>query len=255
MSRLLTRSTVIAVAALVAASMCSAALAAPLQARPRVHVGRGTSSNWSGYAAETNLTTPANNAVSDVVGSWQVPFVTGSVNAWSSAWVGIDGYSSGSVEQIGTDSDTTRKGQSYYAWWEMYPNPSFIISGFAVNPGNLITARVHYIGSNQYVLSINNSSTGGSFQTTQTLAAARSSAEWVMEAPSSGNNILPLANFGTINFSGCSATLNGVSGPISQWAYDPMTMVGQNRKGTYTKAQVNPLTSSGSAFSVTWKHS
>lgn len=45
---------------------------------------------------------------------------------YASFWVGIDGYSSGSVEQLGTHSDCVGKGRaSYYAWWEMYPASSF----------------------------------------------------------------------------------------------------------------------------------
>src|SRR5437870_4998940 len=61
------------------------------------------STNWSGYAAETNLTAPAANAVTAVSGSWVVPQVTGSSTGYSSVWVGIDGYSSATVEQIGTE--------------------------------------------------------------------------------------------------------------------------------------------------------
>ena len=42
----------------------------------------------------------------------------------SAFWVGLDGYSSTSVEQLGTDSDCVSGKPSYYAWYEMYPNPS-----------------------------------------------------------------------------------------------------------------------------------
>ena len=55
-----------------------------------------TSSNWSGYAIETN---PGD--VSKVSGTWKVPAVTGSSTAYSAYWVGIDGYSSSTVEQSG----------------------------------------------------------------------------------------------------------------------------------------------------------
>ena len=77
------------------------------------------SSNWSGYAAETNLNDPASGAVTAVSGSWVVPKVTPTSNsstAYSSVWVGIDGYSSSTVEQIGTDSDVVNGQVQYYAW-------------------------------------------------------------------------------------------------------------------------------------------
>jgi hypothetical protein len=81
---------------------------------------------------------------------------------------------------------------------------------------------------------------------------AASSAEWVAEAPSSGGRILPLTNFGTISFSGSSATGNAPpEGSISdsRWANDQIRMV-QNKKTT--KAQPSPLTNGGTEFSVNW---
>jgi hypothetical protein len=253
MNRRLVRVGVIGATALLLLTMSAAMACADPGGAPRIRVSRGTSSNWSGYAAQTSLTSPQSGAVSDVVGTWQVPFVTGSTNAWSSAWVGIDGYSDATVEQIGTEQDTSKFGATrYYAWYEMYPAASVLISGLAINPGNVITGRVRYAGSNQYVLSLNNTSTGHSYQTTQTVSAQRSSAEWIMEAPSSGR-ILPLANFGTVSFTGCNATVNDVSGPISQWAHDPLTMVTGGKKST-AKAVPSALSSDGTAFTVTWQH-
>ena len=55
---------------------------------PRIRAKNGSSTNWSGYAVETNLTNPANNAVSNVKGSWKVPAVNCAnvtVNTYSSA--------------------------------------------------------------------------------------------------------------------------------------------------------------------------
>ncbi len=138
--------------------------------------------NWSGYAAETNLSTPASNAVSAVSGSWTVPTVTGKTNAYSSIWVGIDGYSSSSVEQLGTEQDTSKSGATtYYAWWEMYPNPSVKITSMTISPGDSISASVTY--SAAYTLQITDNTTGQSFSTTQSATAQRYSAEWIVEAP------------------------------------------------------------------------
>src|ERR1700733_3657591 len=72
---------------------------------PLFHSVATTSTNWSGYATETNLNSPQSGAFTAVSGSWTVPSVIGSGNAYSSIWVGLDGYSSSTVEQIGTDSD------------------------------------------------------------------------------------------------------------------------------------------------------
>ena len=60
----------------VLATTLLAALAGPAFAAPGIHVKNGTSTNWSGYAVETNLASPQSSAVSDVVGTWIVPGTT-----------------------------------------------------------------------------------------------------------------------------------------------------------------------------------
>jgi hypothetical protein len=174
------------------------------------------SSNWSGYAV-----TGATDSVSYVAGTWVVPTVSTKSNGYSSAWVGIDGYNSSTVEQIGTDADVVNGKATYYAWYEMYPSASITITTtndgkpFTVNPGDTITGSVAYV-SGSFVLTI----TDGSEVFSTTLAAAgasRSSAEWVVEAPSSTSGILTLANFGTTTFTNAYATIAGVTGPIDNW--------------------------------------
>src|SRR5262245_38118591 len=97
-----------------------------------------TSTNWSGYAVNTSR-----GAVTAVSGTWVVPTVTGGGTAYSSAWVGIDGFSSSTVEQIGTDSDLVNGIPRYYAWYEMYPAPSIELP-LTIQAGDTITAAVTY---------------------------------------------------------------------------------------------------------------
>jgi hypothetical protein len=232
------------------------ALLSSVQPLPIWHTAYST--NWSGYAAETNLTTPASNAVTAVSGSWTVPTVTGTSTRYSSVWVGIDGYSSGSVEQLGTEQDTSRSGASYYAWYEMYPNPSYEITTMTISPGNSISASVTYTSAG-YVLAMTDNTTHQSFSITQSTTAARSSAEWIVEAPSSYSGVLPLANFGTAKFSGAQATISGVTGAIdnSSWqntAIDMETSSGSllDQTSALTDTTTAPITSS---FSVTYSGS
>ena len=90
------------------------------------------SSNWSGYAV-------TGSSVSYVAGSWVVPTVNTKTNGYSAVWVGIDGYSSSTVEQIGTGEDVVNGKATYYAWYEMYPSASVTISTMTVKPGDSIT--------------------------------------------------------------------------------------------------------------------
>lgn len=219
------------------------------QGAPHLRLRHGTSNNWSGYAVETSLASPQTGAVTDVKGSWVVPTVAGPEAGYSSAWVGIDGYSDGTVEQIGTEQDWSRGRAGYYAWFEMYPNNAYQIRNFPVKPGDTITAEVKYTSSG-FVLTINNLTETASFTTTQTIRSAnRSSAEWIFEAPSSYSGVLPLPNFGTVNFSGCVATLNGQTASISSssWQNDPLTM---ESLGGAVEAQPTALSADGTSFSM-----
>jgi Peptidase A4 family len=83
--------------------------------------------------------------VQDVSGSWTVPSVTcDSGTEYSSFWVGIDGFNSNTIEQMGTDADCHSGSPAYYAWFELYPHPMFAINTLPVNAGAVMSANVHY---------------------------------------------------------------------------------------------------------------
>ena len=226
---------------------------------PRLRNVNGTSSNWSGYAVYGTATkkgkTTTTPTFSDVKGTWVVPDVVASTSTatYSAAWLGIDGYNDGTVEQIGTDQDWSGGTPQYYAWFEMYPKNSYEIVGFPVHPGDTISAEVAYNGNNMFTLTIVNTTRNVRFSTPQRSGSAqRLSAEWVMEAPWWGG-VLPLANFDSISFSDCSATMNGLSAPIGvgQWQIDAITM---DATGGTVKAIPSALSSDGADFTVTWSH-
>lgn len=222
---------------------------------PRIHLKNGTSSNWSGYAIASNLKTPAVDAVTNVQGSWVVPALScTSATAYSSMWVGIDGYSDNTVEQTGTEQNCYRKVPSYYAWYEIYPHSSVRVN-LPVNAGDAMTGSVQFSAPYNYVLTLTDITTGKSFTTTQRLSGAdRESAEWIAEAPSSFFGVLPLSDFGTANFTNASATLNGYTSVINDpaWQNDPLTM---EYSSTVPKAVPSALNAAGNGFSITWDHS
>jgi hypothetical protein len=202
------------------------------------------STNWSGYAATTGTYT-------SVSASWTEPTGTCSGSAkYSSFWVGLDGYSSGSVEQTGSEVDCSGSRPRYYAWYEMYPNPSVSYSN-TVRPGDHFNSSVTYTGNNHFNLFIQDTTQGWSHTTVGTLAgAARSSAEVIVEAPccTASGGILPLANFGTVNITGSTANGSaiGSAGGVTQ-----IIMIDSAGRD---KDTVSGLTS-GENFSATWLRS
>jgi hypothetical protein len=210
---------------------------------PKHKFGRGTSTNWSGYAV------PGSGAT-HVIGTWTQRAATCSSgeSSWSSPWVGIDGDNSNTVEQIGTDTDCSSGSPAYYAWWEMYPKPLNVIN-IPVSPGNSFTGEVTYnAASRGFTLRLTNNSTGNTFTTVQSSKKARrTSVEWVMEGPSNGL----LTNFGTQGFSASSATISGVTANLGSFGNrDPITMV--NQQGI--QRAVPTAVSGGTSFSVNWLH-
>ncbi len=229
------------------------------------------STNWSGYVAANNLSNPTPGSVTSVSGTWTVPTVTPTAGqtAYSSVWVGIDGATSNSstVEQIGTSQDVINGRVQYYAWWEMYSSgaqqPEQPISGMVIQPGDSITASVQYItsGANagDFSLSIvDNTQSNDSMSLIvnpgnyQSPLANETSAEWVVEAPTVGNNIAALDNFGSVTFTSASATINGVTGPINDpsWQNTAMNMVSPTTNANLDTTSV--LTNNGSSFVVTY---
>ncbi len=228
----------------------------PLTNAPKIHWKNGQSTNWAGYAVITNPDPPQRNIVSEVKGSWIVPSVncSSTPTAYASFWIGIDGYSSNTVEQIGTSSECHSGTPRYYVWYEMYPKLPVIIN-MTVSPGDTMSAEVKYLGQgSNFQLSIADTTTGTTFSTIEkSKRAKRSSAEWIAEAPSSGS-VLPLANFGTVYFQNAQATINGVTGSINNpgWLNDAITMV---TPSGVVKAHPSSLSTDGKNFSVTWQHS
>jgi Peptidase A4 family len=205
------------------------------------------STNWAGYADDNT----AGNTYTTVTGNWSEPAVTCPRHGTQLAvfWVGIDGFTSGTVEQDGTLAQCNHGTATYFSWWEMFPTNSIQVVGSSVIPGDSISSSVVRSGST-YTLKVTDSThPANSFTTAQTCSTCtNSSAEWIAEAPSSGGKILALPNFGTWTETG--STVN--AGVITSFPDDELTMV--NNAGA-VKAQPGPLNASGNGFSVTWKRS
>ncbi len=214
-----------------------------------------TSVNWSGYAVETNLASPQEYAFTDVQASWIVPSLSPSAisnqNAYSATWIGLDGESSNTVEQIGIEQDYVNGKAVYYAWYEMYPKQPVKLD-LVIQAGDTISAEVKYLGNDTYQLTLDDVTSGQS-NTTQVESSKpiRSSAEWIEEG--TGKQV---ADFNTVTFTKASATATEptgtITGPISDpaWQTDQITMV--SKSGSVIAAPT-PLSNGGSSFSINYE--
>jgi hypothetical protein len=212
-----------------------------------------TSHNWSGYAAQ------ASSQFTEVSGRWVQPSVTCSSSGRSAAafWIGLDGYTSDTVEQIGTKSVCDDETPAYTAWWQMYPAaPTFLpASSYPVRPADTLTASVTRSGMS-YRLTIA-SSEGWTYSTVQTGSAANSSAEWIASSPpacATCRGFASLADFGEVEFSCAEAAVGGPLRAVSSFRNDDgparITMVGT---GDVILAKPGRLTDKGRTFQVLWK--
>jgi hypothetical protein len=108
-----------------------------------------TMPTWSGYMATGEMNTVFTNASA----TWTVPTVTCSPasNTGALQWVGIDGYRSITVEQVGSETSCVNGLPQYSAWFEMWGDLS-LNNGFWINypgivkPGDKMSGSVSVRG-------------------------------------------------------------------------------------------------------------
>ncbi|KAJ3732861.1 glutamic protease [Lentinula guzmanii] len=176
------------------------------------------SENWAGVIIESP---PSGQNFTTVTGTIVVPTPSGT-NGSGSAWVGIDGdTASQSILQAGIDFTVQGGKVSYDSWYEWYPNYAYDFTNFAISAGNTITITVHSTSATAGIVTLSNKSTGKSVSQSLTAPSSSSAlkgqnAEWIVEDYEQGGNLVAFANFGTVTFSGASASTSSKTlGPNS----------------------------------------
>ena len=241
---------------------------AQAQAASTIKVTDQEDSNWSGYVVASSATTKT--SFSNVSGSWTQPAVhceAGSPSH-SAFWVGLGGYSGKHLEQTGTSADCSASGQaSYYVWYELVPAAEVLVH-MTVQPGDRLSAHVAVSGDTVTV-SISDLTRHTTFsKRLQMSDPTVSSAEWIAEAPSrclssasQDCHILSLANFGSVTFTGASASAGGRTGSITSGLGQVSALTLEAAPGfgrlyaTAAQANASPgaLSGHGSSFTVNWQ--
>jgi hypothetical protein len=166
----------------------------------------------------------------------------------------LDGYSSSTVEQTGSEVDCVGRTAEYYAWYEAYPNASVSYNN-TVKANDSFTATVTYTSGTQFSLYIDDITEKWSHTTLVNVAnAKRSSAEVIAEAPCCTffGGILPLTNFGTMNFTSSMANGAdlGAAGGLTA-----ITMVDNFGRDKDTVSALTPSGATGQNFGCTFVRS
>jgi hypothetical protein len=202
------------------------------------------SRNWSGYAA-------TGASYTSVSGTWTVPRVAASsASGVGATWVGIGGVNSRDLIQAGTQDTGSGDGQSQYqAWIEMLPSASQQVA-LSVAPGDSISVTIaeRSAGSGAWHIALTNATSGKTYQTDVRYRSSESSVEWIEEAPSARNGVLPLDDFGTVAFTGATAMRNGDDVNLSQVGARPITVLNASKQPLAVPSAIG---SDGASFSVT----
>jgi len=216
------------------------------------NVTASSSFNWSGYAD----TATKHQTFTKVSGAWTTPSVTcNAEDQITSDWVGLDGFNSNTVEQLGTISWCFQGAPTYFTWYEMFPKGTVEV-GTALKPGDKISASVTRTGTS-YALKLTDATTAGNnISVTKTCALATcvdTSAEWISERPSFSIGIVPQAHYNAFKITAGSVTANGHTTTIGAGpGVNSVTMIDATQ--AYNLNTVSALTG-GNAFSTTWKNS
>ncbi|QSO51423.1 hypothetical protein JZ785_21770 [Alicyclobacillus curvatus] len=168
------------------------------------------SGNWAGY-----IDTPASGSYTSVSGAWTVPKITGNQNGVAAQWIGLGGVTNQDLLQMGTLEQFDNHGQPVaQVFWEKLPNAAQPV--MTVPIGSTINAKISQASGSTWDITFSVHTPAGN-NITKTVPVSLSStyaagigtsAEWISEDPSdTNNNLYPLANMGTVNFT--NAMVNG----------------------------------------------
>jgi hypothetical protein len=137
------------------------------------------------------------------------------------------------------------------------PAPSLTISNITVSPGDKMQASIQLVNatSNQWwSINVTDTTADQSFQSTVNYTSSQLSAEWIVERPSVDYVTSQLADFGTVTFTNCSASVGSVTGGISSFPWNALDMYSSTtpRSSSVELADVSDLTPNGTGFTVTY---
>lgn len=151
------------------------------------------SENWAGLVQ-------VGSEESSITSSWTTPTSftsTPSSNSAVAEWIGLGGFQTTSLIQVGTITTPDGAGSPVTTvFWENLPAAA--TEGVTIPAGTTVTASITPTGQDQWTLTLTD---GGSTPLVDQVVnltpaeanAVATSADWITEAPTAGNQVVPLA--------------------------------------------------------------
>lgn len=204
--------------------------------------GPPESRNWAGYTATGGTFTA-------VRGTWSVPeFAPDSAAGADAIWVGVGGVRGNDLIQAGTQETVSGHGSTdYQAWVETLPEASRPVP-LAINAGDSVSVSLEEQSGGDWLIAFVNNTSGKSYQLTTHYGSSRSSAEWVVEAPSARRGrVLALDAFRSVSFTQAATVRDGQTLSVAQAGGRPVTMIAQRGRPL---ARPSALDADGAGFNV-----
>lgn len=206
------------------------------------------SGNWAGYIAA-----PTSESYTSVSGTWTVPKISGNPSGVAAQWIGLGGVTNHDLLQMGTLEQFQNGQPVAQVFWEKLPNAAQPV--MTVPIGSTIHAKISQASGTTWDVTFSAQTPAGK-TISKTIpvsvdnsyaAGIGTSAEWISEDPSNtNNNLFPLANTGTVQYS--NAMVNGHAFDTSSNQVTPVALV--DNYGNLLMAP-SAVGANGSSFSTT----
>ncbi len=203
--------------------------------------------NWSGYVV--NPSSP----VTGVSSTFKVPSAGLVPPGFAATWAGIGGFNSQDLIQAGVAEqslpDNPVLGPQYYAWYELLPAGETQLTGCnpdpncTVTPGDQVSVNITQASGSNWNIAMNDANKW-SFSLQVPYSSSRSSAEWILEAPTLVVAQTLMAPVGTVQFGPTSTFTAGGTQTIAQG--NPTTVV--LSPGLVNEATPSALGADGQSF-------
>ena len=175
--------------------------------------------NWSGYAVSPS------SPVTGVSSTFTVPSAGAVPPGFAATWAGIGGFTSQDLIQAGVAEqsfpDNPVLGPQYYAWYELLPAGETQLTGCnpdpncTVTPGDQVSVNITQASGSNWNIAVNDANKW-SFALQVPYSSSRSSAEWILEAPTLVVAQTLMAPVGTVHFGPTSTFTAGGTQTIAQ---------------------------------------